>query len=277
MDEKIMANELFRSFYNISAFLPDMFEDEVTFAITDLDKYLIYVPTEHINPGIKAGDIVKEGSSSHTCIKSGKTVKKIISKEVFGIEMMAIAIPLKDEKGKVIGCVSFGRSMKRHYEISNLSRTLSESLQKISKSTNEIASALQNVLSANEVVVSDVNKASNEAQNTDAILKFIKTVAEQTNLLGLNAAIEAARTGEAGRGFSVVAQEIRKLSVSSSESINKIESVLSKIQESVHSISKNINELNVVFKHQTEDLTEINASLGEISNIAEKLEELSKL
>ncbi len=277
MHEKILQNEILRSFYNISTYLPEMFEEEVSFAITDTEKYLIYIPTEHINPGIKPGDVVKEGSSSHKCIKSGKTIKVIIPKEVFGFEMMAIAIPVKDESGNVVACVSFGRSMKKHYEISDLSKTLSQSLQKISKSTNEISSALQNVLSANEAIIDDVNRTNNEAQNTDAILKFIKTIADQTNLLGLNASIEAARTGEAGRGFAVVAQEIRKLSISSTESINKIDKVLSSIQEAVGSIMKNINELNDVFKHQTEDLLEINTSLEEISNIAEKLEEISKL
>ena len=277
MDEKILQNEMLRSFYNISSYLPDMFEDEVSFAITDTEKYLLYVPTEHINPGIKPGDMVKEGSSSRKCINSGKTVKVIIPKEVFGFEMLATAIPVKDENGKVIASVSFGRSMKKHYEISDLSKTLSQSLQKISKSTNEISSALQNVLSANETVVADINRTNKETQNTDAILKFIRTIADQTNLLGLNASIEAARTGEAGRGFAVVAQEIRKLSISSSESINKIDKVLNSIQEAVGSILTNVNELNDVFKHQTEDLLEINTSLEEISNIAEKLENISKL
>jgi len=277
VDEKILQNEILRSFYNISTYLPDMFEEEVSFAITDTEKYLVYIPTEHINPGIKPGDVIKEGSSSHKSINSGKTVKVIVPKEIYGFEMMAVAIPVKDEGGTVAGCVSFGRSMKKHYEISGLSRTLSQSLQRISKSSNEISSALQNVLSANEAVVADVNIANNEAQNTDAILKFIRNIAGQTNLLGLNASIEAARTGEAGKGFAVVAQEIRKLSISSSESINKIDKVLNNIQEAVGSIMKNINELNDVFKHQTEDLLEINTSLEEISNIAEKLEEISKL
>jgi archaellum component FlaC len=277
MDEKILQNEILRSFYNINSYLPDMFEDEVSFAITDTEKYLIYMPTEHINPNIKPGDMIKEGSSSHKCIKSGKTVKVIIPKEVYGFEMLATAIPIKDERGNVVACVSFGRSMKRHYEVSELSKTLSQSLQKISKSTNEISSTLQNVLSANEAVIVDVNKTNDETKNTDAILKFIRTIAEQTNLLGLNASIEAARTGEAGRGFAVVAQEIRKLSISSGESINKIDKVLSSIQVAVGSIMKNLNELNDAFKHQTEDLLEINTSLEEISNIAEKLEEISKL
>lgn len=277
MDEKILQNELLKSFYNISSFLPDMFEDEVSFSITDKEKYLVYIPTEHINPNIKAGDIVKEGSSSYNCIKTGKTVKKVISKEVYGLEILAIAIPIKDEKGEVVGSVSFGRSMKRHYEISNLSETLSQSLQKISKSTNELSADLQSVLASNEIVAANVSNANNEAQNTDAILKFIKNIAEQTNLLGLNAAIEAARTGEAGRGFSVVAQEIRKLSQSSSESINKIEGVLSRIQDSVEGIMKNVNELNTVFKSQTQELSVINSSLEELSAIADKLEKISKI
>jgi archaellum component FlaC len=277
VDEKISQNEILSSFYNISTFLPDMFEDEVSFSITDKEKYLVYMPTQHINPGIKKGDIVKDGSSSYNCMRNGKTIKMIISKEVYGVEILAIAIPIKDETGDVIGSVSFGRSMKRHYEISDLSKTLSQSLQNISKSTNELSSALQNVLASNEVVINNVSKANNEVKNTDTILKFIKSIAQETNLLGLNAAIEAARTGEAGRGFSVVAQEIRKLSSSSSESVNKINTVLNSIKESVESIMKNINELNVVFKNQTEELSDINTSLEELSVIAEKLEELSKL
>ena len=277
MEEKISSNEILQSFYNISAFLPDMFEDEVSFSITDRERYLAYIPTEHINPHIKAGDIVGEGSSSYKSMKSGKTLKVFIQKEIYGIEILAIAIPIKDEKGTVIGSVSFGRSLKRHYEISELSKTLSQSLQNISKSTNELSSSLQNVLASNEVVVTNVSKANNEAKNTDEVLKFIKSIAQQTNLLGLNAAIEAARSGEAGRGFTVVAQEIRKLSNSSSESVNKINTVLSSIKGSIESIMKNINELNVVYKNQTDELSDINASLEELSVIAEKLEQMSKI
>ena len=66
-----------------------------------------------------------------------------------------------------------------------------------------------------------LSKVDKNSKDTDGILSFI-----QTNMLGLNAAIEAARAGDAGRGFKVVATEIRKLSTSTSESVKKVDSVL---------------------------------------------------
>ncbi|MDZ4133238.1 MAG: hypothetical protein U1E11_08890, partial [Dethiobacteria bacterium] len=72
MNELIMENEMMRSFYNISAYFKDLFEEEISFAITDLEKYLIYIPTENINPNIKAGDLIKAGTSSYNCIQSGE-------------------------------------------------------------------------------------------------------------------------------------------------------------------------------------------------------------
>jgi methyl-accepting chemotaxis protein len=107
-------------------------------------------------------------------------------------------------------------------------------------------------------------------------LRFVQNVSNQTNLLGLNAAIEAARAGENGKGFSVVAQEIRKLSNTSSESIRKIDLVLKKIEESVINISSKINESNSFFATQTAAFDEIIASIKELNSTSKILEEISK-
>lgn len=65
----------------------------------------IYIPTENINPNIKAGDLIKAGTSSYNCIQSGEIVKVHIPKEVLGIELLAVAIPVKDDKGEVISFI----------------------------------------------------------------------------------------------------------------------------------------------------------------------------
>lgn len=277
MNEKVLQNELVKSFVAISTCLPDMFDEEVSFAVADTEKYLIYKPTENINPGIKPGDPVGEGSSSYVCMKTGKTVKRILPKHVIGIELMSAAIPIKDENGQVIGCVSFGRSLRKNYQIADLANTLSASLQQVSSATNQLTASLQNVLVSNEEVMADADRASEEAKNTDSILKFIKGIANKTNMLGLNASIEAAKANEAGKGFSVVAQEIRKLSNSSNESINKIQAVLDTMLKSIERISTNIGEVNLGFKDQAQVLTQINDSIQNLNSVAKKLQEISEI
>lgn len=113
------------------------------------------------------------------------------------------------------------------------------------------------------------NRASEEVNNTDEVLNFIKRVADQTNLLGLNAAIEAARAGDKGLGFTVVANEIRKLSLETVSSTEKIRQTLTNIQKSVNEITASIQEVVIVGRDQV-------SSTEEISNIITKIHSMSK-
>ncbi|MEK3954495.1 methyl-accepting chemotaxis protein [Psychrobacillus sp. FSL K6-1464] len=119
------------------------------------------------------------------------------------------------------------------------------------------------------VLLEKSNRASEEVNNTDEVLNFIKRVADQTNLLGLNAAIEAARAGDKGLGFTVVANEIRKLSLETVSSTEKIRQTLTNIQKSVNEITASIQEVVIVGRDQV-------SSTEEISNIITKIHSMSK-
>jgi methyl-accepting chemotaxis protein len=132
----------------------------------------------------------------------------------------------------------------------------------------KVSSGIENTVNSNNKILSELHEAENRAEDTNDVLSFIKNVAHQTNLLGLNAAIEASRAGEYGKGFSVVANEIRKLSNSSSESVNKINNILTQIKSSVNKISKSIMYTTDTFNQQLSEIQQIDAELQKLNSIA---------
>lgn len=119
-----------------------------------------------------------------------------------------------------------------------------------------------------------ITHLSNESQNIGSVLSVIKGIAEQTNLLALNAAIEAARAGEQGRGFAVVADEVRSLAQRTQESTREIESMIDTLQtgvkEAVSAMNigiKQVENANAQTNKAGEALQEIVASVDNITEM----------
>ena len=109
-------------------------------------------------------------------------------------------------------------------EISTSSR------QVVSDSVKNVSNLSDSISNANDVISS----LAKESQNIIAVLDVIRGIAEQTNLLALNAAIEAARAGEQGRGFAVVADEVRTLASRTQQSTENINEMLGRLEHSVN-------------------------------------------
>ncbi|WP_031481266.1 methyl-accepting chemotaxis protein [Maridesulfovibrio frigidus] len=104
-----------------------------------------------------------------------------------------------------------------------------------------VVSSINSVNEATEVMVSGLNELGGQADGISQVITVITDIADQTNLLALNAAIEAARAGEAGRGFAVVADEVRKLAEKTMQATHEVGQAVHAIQTGTR---KNIDEMN---------------------------------
>lgn len=270
----LAENEIMNSFNNLIPYFHHFFDDELVFTISNTEYFLKVVDSANIKLSLKTGDSIASGSGAYECLKQKKPVSIIVPENIFGVALKAMAVPVK-ENGQIVGTIVVSKSLGRKTTIFDLSENVSDSLSKIADVITEITNGVNMVSNTNTLVQKNVDITRNEAKNTDEIIRFVENVARQTNLLGLNAAIEASRAGEYGKGFSVVANEIRKLSVSSSESIKQIDSVLRNIQASVTEISSQTNESSSIFQKQVESINKISELVDKINSSASVLKEMA--
>jgi len=131
---------------------------------------------------------------------------------------------------------------------------------------------LANKLTETGKVIGDVNNMSSNIGN---ILDVIRSIAEQTNLLALNAAIEAARAGEHGRGFAVVADEVRTLARRTADSTSEIRAMIEGLQQAVQRAVRVMNECSGEMESSVQQSSNANSSMEEIQAIITMISDMS--
>jgi methyl-accepting chemotaxis protein len=189
---------------------------------------------------------------------------------------------VRGSHGKVIKVIKFASNItsqiKKDQAVQNVAKVANETSVTTKASAIKGEDMLTTVVSTSDNIVTQMENASTlmnklhaQSQNITAIVSTISSIADQTNLLALNAAIEAARAGEQGRGFAVVADEVRQLAARTSQSTNEIASVVSQNQQLTHQVSEQIQSAADGAIHGQRQIDDVAKVMQEIRNGAEEV------
>ena len=264
--------ETLKHFLTVVPYIKQFTVDDLGLLLCDLEKCICDINPSTFNWPVASyeGHKIEPSWISYEAMQKRKRVVKEVKKDVFGVDHIAIGIPIF-ENDTLVGTISLFQSVDRKEKLFEIANSLNQTIKNLDISVQQIAAEAEDLSATGQELGSLSQQTHNQVGETDEVIEVIRKIADQTNLIGLNAAIEAARVGEHGRGFTVVAEEVRKLAHTSSVSTKNIKQTLDKVKNAVEQINSAMKEVAVVTSHQAEALTELSAGVDNLNRLSDSI------
>jgi ABC-type transporter Mla subunit MlaD len=270
------TKDVLEKFIHVMPLLSGIFSADIGVAVTDREKYLPYKPGRTLDLKISPGTPLKPGTAVVRAMAENRRIVVRGDKATFGIPYIANAAPILDSAGNVVGGAVIIESVGQQDQLTLMAQKLADTTSTLASTSEEISAQTQEISALSRTMSAAAGESQGRLQDTDQVVGLIKAIAGQTNMLGLNAAIEAARVGEQGRGFGVVADEIRKLATSTSDSIKKIESTLQTIREDSRKNYEQTRRIDEVMPQVAQAITQVAGAVQEVNEMARALNDMAE-
>lgn len=271
----ILGSKFLELFESNAPAVAKLFVDEsLGFFTTDLTKFrMVYehnIKVLFAKPGLE----FNQGGAAYKVIQSKQPLNVELPASLYGIALKVSCFPVFDDDAPdtVVGTYGLAIAREKAFAVREAVSNYKEGLSEVTQATVQTATAAAQITSNNSELKEEILGIGHLSGEINKVLDSITHIASQTKMLGLNAAIEAARAGDAGRGFGVVAVEVRKLSDSSKQTADLIRGLTQKIEETIsHATNKAAVALDAS-QEQAAAIQEINARVEELLSLSEILE-----
>lgn len=267
------------AFDDFAPLIVNMFPGGVCIFMTDLKVFARKIPSENFDiPDIHVGDQIVQGTTTHRAIADQKPVIEEIDPQRYGVPIMLMCNPIFDEDDPNQVVAVFGIAIPRQnaLDLRQMANNLNNGLGEMSAVIQQMAASAMEVSNNEKELNENIGDIFVMSEQINDVLSLIKQIADQTKMLGLNASIEAARAGDAGRGFGVVAEEIRKLSDESRNTASKIQAFTDNIKNKVDETQKNSEITLNLIQEQAAASQELTASVEELNSMSTQLERIAQ-
>ncbi|MBP5298354.1 MAG: PAS domain-containing protein [Lachnospiraceae bacterium] len=178
--------------------------------------------------------------------------------------------------GSILDITDSKKNKEIEHEMRDSVSKLSQALSEMTKTVDQATKDMTSVADKQAEIVKSTDSISESVEGSLKIIDIIQSIAAQTNLLSLNASIEAARAGDAGKGFAVVAEEVGRLALSSRETSEEIATTLNNMSGTINLMVEKTVSINDNISSQSSAMEEINANIEELSAMAETISQIAR-
>jgi len=268
-----------KAFNHFAPMVTNMFMDGSCLYMTDLEKLVYRQGSDKFDlPEMKQGMPLDEKAIAYGVIQNKKMTAREVDASLYGYPISEVNYPMFDDDDPTQIVATFGIAVPRMkaIQLKQMAGNMEKGLTEIALVLEELASSATEISANEHHLHQNVNDVYQLSEDINAVLGFIQQIADETKMLGLNAAIEAARAGEAGRGFGVVAGEIRKLSDESKGTVVKIRQLTENIKNKIKETTQNSETTLRASEEQAAATQEMTASVEEITSMAGELDKMAK-